>query len=55
MAIFEIIFDEDYPIIIVFVLYGFILIEKRMYFYIVFIDLDDDFLIFLSIKAREIL
>jgi hypothetical protein len=55
MSIFQIIIDEDYTIIVVLVLASLVLIEKRMYFYIILIDLDDHLVIFLPIDPRKIL
>jgi hypothetical protein len=55
MSIFQIIIDEDYTIIVVLVLASLILIEKRMYFYIILIDLNDHLVIFLPIDPRKIL
>lgn len=55
MSIFQIIIDEDYTIIVVLVLASLVLIEKRMYFYIILIDLNDHLVIFLPIDPRKIL
>lgn len=55
MSIFQIIIDEDYTIIVVLVLASLVLIEKRMYFYIILIDLNDHLVILLPIDPRKIL